>query len=263
MGIGQRLRELREQAGLSQTELAKAVGVSRNAVSQWEADVTQPTTRRLGDISRVLNVAVDRIMAPNSRMREKVVEAATRLFDRVGFDETSIDIICASADISRADFDAMFENKHELLYEVLKTYNDRTFAEMRRIPPSYGSLEARLKYLLRLYFVNDLAHIKLTAALLAYSWQWGPARERENARQLSDHHEMVYTLLEEAAEQGEIAQGNFRAASALILAAYTMSLRKAVYESYDADKLVAYVQPQLEIILKGLFACKGASERAS
>jgi AcrR family transcriptional regulator len=76
--------------------------------------------RRLSEISRVLNVAVDRIMAPNSRMREKVVETATRLLDRVGLDEKSIDIICASADISRADFDAIFENKHELFYEVPK-----------------------------------------------------------------------------------------------------------------------------------------------
>ncbi|MEZ5853841.1 MAG: helix-turn-helix domain-containing protein [Hyphomicrobiaceae bacterium] len=252
MGIGQRLRELREQAGLSQTELAKAVAVSRNAVSQWESDVTQPSTRHLAEVARVLNVSVDRIMAPNSRMREKVVEAAFRLFDRVGFEETTIEIICASADVSKADFAALFENKHELLYEVLKTYNDRTFAEMQRLPPKFGTLDARLKHLLRLYYVNDLAHIKLTAALLAYSWQWGSARERDNARQLSDHHDMVLTVLEEAAAQGEIAHGNFRAASSLIFAAYTMSLRKAIFENYDADKLITYVQPQLDIILNGL-----------
>ncbi len=153
----------------------------------------------------MLNVAVDRIMAPNSRMREKVVETATRLFDRVGFDEKSIDIICASADISGVDFDAIFENKHELLYEVPKAHSDRTLAKMSRIPPIFGSLNARLKYLLRLYYVNDLTHIKLTAALLAYSWQWGAARERDNTRQLSDHHEMVLALLEEAAAHEEIS----------------------------------------------------------
>ena len=202
----------------------------------------------------MLNVAVDRIMAPNSRMREKVVDTATRLFDRVGFDVKSIDIICASADISRADFDAIFENKHELLYEVPKAHNDRTLAKTSRIPPIFGSLNARLKYLLRLYYVNDLAHIKLTAALRAYSWQWGAARERDNTRQLSDHHEMVLALLEEAAAHEEISQGSFRAASSLILSAYTMSLRKAVFEGYAPDKLINYVQPQLEIIMNGLRA---------
>ncbi len=254
MVLGQRLRELRQQAGLSQTELAKAVGVTRNAVSQWEADTTQPSTKRLAEVSRVLNVPLDRIMASTSGMREKVVEAATRLFDRVGFAETSIEVVCASADISPTHFPSLFESKDELLYEVLRAYNDRTFAEMRRIPPKFGPLDARLKHLMHLYYVNDLAHIKLTAALLSYSWRWGEARERENLRQLSDHHEMVLSLLDEAAAQGQIASGNFRAASSLILAVYTMSLRKAVYESYDADKLVAYIEPQLEIILKGLQA---------
>lgn len=252
MALGQRLRELREQSGLSQTELAKVVGVSRNAVSQWEADVTQPSTRRLSAVARALNVPIDRIMIPNSRTRERILEAATRLFDRVGFADTSVEIVCASADVSLPDFNSLFENKQELLYEVLKAYNDRTFEEMRRIPPKFGSVDSRLQHLLHLYYVNDLAHIKLTAAMLAYSWQWGQARERENARQLSDHHEMVGTLLAEAAAQGEIAQSNFRVASELILSAYTMSLRKAVFEGHDPDKLIGYIQPQLDLILKGL-----------
>lgn len=256
MGLGQRLRELREQAGLSQTELAKSVGVSRNAVSQWEADVTQPSTRRLSSVSRALKVPVDRLMAPSSRLRDGIVEAATRLFDRVGFEETSVDVICASADISKADFAALYESKHELLYDVLKAYNERTFAELRRIPPQFGPIDARLNHLLHLYYLNDLAHIKLTAALFAYSWQWGEARERDNARQLSEHHDMVLKLLDDAAADGQIAQGNFRAASSLILAAYTMSLRKAIYEGYDADKLISFIRPQLEIILSGLRAAK-------
>jgi len=252
MDIGQRLRELREEAGLSQSDLADQVGVTRNAVSQWEADATQPSTRHLPKLARALGVSVDRLMAPSSRLRDKVIDAATRLFDRVGFEETSIAVICASADISEAEFEALFESKQELLYEVLRSYNDRTFEEMRRIPPKYGTTDARLKYLLHLYYVNDLAHLKLTASLLAYSWQWGAARERENARQLSDHHDMVQQVLEEAAEKGEIAHGNFRAASSLIFAAYTLSLRKAVYEGYDADQLIRYLGPQLDIILNGL-----------
>jgi len=65
---------------------------------------------------------------------------------------------------------------------------------------------------------------------------------------------MVLALLEEAAAHEEISQGSFRAASSLILSAYTMSLRKAVFEGYAPDKLINYVQPQLEIIMNGLRA---------
>ena len=252
MSQGRRLRDLREAAGLSQAQLAKLAGVTRNAVSQWEAGTTQPSTKRLGAVARALNVPVDRIVASNSQLREQIVAAATRLFDRLGFEETSVDVLCASADVSTSDFHSLFENKQELLYEVLKAYNERTFADVRRTPPKFGALDVRLKHLLHTYYLHDLEHIKLTAAFLAFSWQWSADRERDNSRQLSDHHYTVATLLEAAMNEGQIRPGNLVPASQLIFAAYTASLRKAVFEGFNADKLIAFIEPQLMLILKGL-----------
>ena len=123
---------------------------------------------------------------------------------------------------------------------------------MRRIPPKYGSLAARLKYLLRMYYVHDVEHLKLTAALQAYSWRWSDARERDHARHQSEYHATVQSLFDEAHAQGQIKPGNYRAASSLILAAYIGVLRKAVYEPYDADKLVATLEPQIALVLDGL-----------
>lgn len=237
---------------MSQTQLAKLAGISRNAVSQWEAGTTQPSTKRLGLVARALNVPVDRIMASNTQLREKVVEAATRLFDRLGFEETSIEVICASADITASDFAGLFESKQDLLYEVLKAYNERTFAGVRRVPPKFGGLDARLKHLLHTYYVHDLEHIKLTAAFIAYSWQWSAERERDNSRQLSDHHYTVAALLEAEMAKGQITPGSLVPASQLIFAAYSASLRKAVFDGYNADKLIEYIEPQLLLILKGL-----------
>ena len=39
--LGQRITSAREMAGMSQSELARAVGVSRSSVSQWENDQTK------------------------------------------------------------------------------------------------------------------------------------------------------------------------------------------------------------------------------
>lgn len=39
--MGQRIRQMREQRGWSQTELAEKVGVTWSAVSQWERDETE------------------------------------------------------------------------------------------------------------------------------------------------------------------------------------------------------------------------------
>lgn len=43
MTIGERIKKLREDRGLYQEELAKKIGVSRQAVSAWELDRTLPT----------------------------------------------------------------------------------------------------------------------------------------------------------------------------------------------------------------------------
>ena len=47
MTYGQRIKQGREQAGLTQEALAEAVGVSRQAVSKWEADRARPTADKL------------------------------------------------------------------------------------------------------------------------------------------------------------------------------------------------------------------------
>lgn len=41
--LGQQIRAARERLGLTQTDLGRAVGVSRNAVSLWESDKNGPT----------------------------------------------------------------------------------------------------------------------------------------------------------------------------------------------------------------------------
>ena len=112
MTTGQRLRELREAAGLSQARLAKLTGVSRNAVSQWEAGTTQPTANRLTLISRSLNVPIDDIMIPSTKVRERILEIG---YDssKKGFDGAScgvsVSIGAQSPDIAQGVDDALEE----------------------------------------------------------------------------------------------------------------------------------------------------------
>jgi transcriptional regulator with XRE-family HTH domain len=251
MNLARRLRELRTTANLSQTQLAKLMGISRNAVSQWEAGETQPSAKRLILLAQTLKVPLDQLIAPSSETRERVITDATRLFERLGFEETSLEIVCATTDISRVEFDSLFNSKDDLLYEVAKALYERKLAGVRRTPPQYGTLAARLKYLLRMYYDHDVAYLKLTAALQAYSWRWSEARERDHSRNMSEYQATLLALFDEAATQGQIKQGNFRAASNLIIASYTDTLRRAVYEGYDADKLVNLMDARIGLILAG------------
>lgn len=251
MSLGRKLRELRETAGLSQDQIAGIAGVSRNAVSQWESDRTRPSTSRLSLIARTLNVAVEELLSPSVQVREAVIETASRLFATRGIARTSIEEICAACGIEQREFDLVFPSKDELLLHMLCLHEERKLAELRKLPPIYGTLSTRLKYLLRQFYIQDLARADLIRALNGMSWTWSEVRERDYGRQLLSIHDVIISYLDDAAAQGQIDTGNFRAASSLILAAYQIGLRKAVFEALDADRTMTFLEPQLAIILKG------------
>ncbi len=56
--MGHRIRLARKSAGLTQDGLARAVGVSRSAVAQWETDRSGQVGGNLARIASVLGVAV-------------------------------------------------------------------------------------------------------------------------------------------------------------------------------------------------------------
>lgn len=60
--MAQRLVELRQQAGLTQTELAAAVGVAVSNIAFWELKGTPPRGEVLPALAKSLGVSVDEIL---------------------------------------------------------------------------------------------------------------------------------------------------------------------------------------------------------
>ena len=56
--FGDRLAGAREQAGLSQTELAKRLGVKLKTIRAWEEDLSEPRANKLQMLSGLLNVSL-------------------------------------------------------------------------------------------------------------------------------------------------------------------------------------------------------------
>ena len=59
MNIGERIMALRKEKSISQTELAKRLNVSRQAVSKWEQGVSSPDTERLIQLAEILGTEVE------------------------------------------------------------------------------------------------------------------------------------------------------------------------------------------------------------
>ena len=56
--LGRRIQEARKAAGLSQESLGERLGVSRQAVSKWEADAAVPELENLIAMSRIFGVTI-------------------------------------------------------------------------------------------------------------------------------------------------------------------------------------------------------------
>ncbi len=64
--LGRRVRELRVQQGLSQTELAQRAGMTQPAVARFEAGGTVPTLPVLERLARALGAKLSVQLAPSS-----------------------------------------------------------------------------------------------------------------------------------------------------------------------------------------------------
>ena len=60
--ISEKIRELREQAGLSQSQLAKQLDVTRSSVNAWEMGLSTPTTQYIVALSKLFHVSSDYIL---------------------------------------------------------------------------------------------------------------------------------------------------------------------------------------------------------
>ncbi len=96
--LGERIAQAREQAGISQYELADQLGVSQQQVVRWEREVSSIRSDSLVRIAMVLNVSCDELLGlkplsqptPRGRLQRLVNEVSElprrqqeRLLDQV------------------------------------------------------------------------------------------------------------------------------------------------------------------------------------
>ena len=57
--FGRRLRQLRAEVAMTQTELAKRLGVTRACIANWESATREPDTIYLNKLSVIFDVSID------------------------------------------------------------------------------------------------------------------------------------------------------------------------------------------------------------
>src|ERR1700759_4155394 len=82
--IGNRLRRLRQSAGLSQRELARRARMSNGAISTIEADKVSPSVSALRQILAALGLSMGEFFAEGAAVGEQVVFRARELTEIAG-----------------------------------------------------------------------------------------------------------------------------------------------------------------------------------
>ena len=60
--MNDKIRQMREEVGLSQQKLADSIGVGRTTVTMWETGANTPPTKMLKVLAKVLGCTVDELL---------------------------------------------------------------------------------------------------------------------------------------------------------------------------------------------------------
>ncbi|MTI49434.1 MAG: helix-turn-helix transcriptional regulator [Firmicutes bacterium] len=78
--FGKRLRELRLNKSLTQEQLGKIIGKSKNNISQYETGKREPDLETLNKFAEIFNVKVDYLLGNKKTKKEKISEEIIKMF---------------------------------------------------------------------------------------------------------------------------------------------------------------------------------------
>jgi len=64
--ISERIKLLREHEGMTQSMLARKLGITRSSVNAWEMGISAPSTKCLVELAEIFNVSTDYILGRDS-----------------------------------------------------------------------------------------------------------------------------------------------------------------------------------------------------
>ncbi len=79
VAMGQRIRQARLNAGLSQDAVAVHFGIKQQSVGKWETGVTRPSIARVRDLAALFSVTVEYLLGGDSDPLELAAQGSTSL----------------------------------------------------------------------------------------------------------------------------------------------------------------------------------------
>ena len=77
-----RIQELREEKGLTQNDIAKAIGTSRTNIGRWEKGLNEPSYSFVVSLSNYFNVSIDYLVGKEDAVQGSTYESQTVLSEK-------------------------------------------------------------------------------------------------------------------------------------------------------------------------------------
>lgn len=117
MSIGTTIRKLRRERSMTQEQLAEYLGITANAVSQWECDRTAPDISQLPILVRIYNVSADELLEINLANKEREIE---ELHDKI-YELVQIGRFREAFELSRSAY-RQYPDSYELMYAYASNF---------------------------------------------------------------------------------------------------------------------------------------------
>ncbi len=96
INIGENIKKLRNQKGVTQERLAESIGVTPQAISRWESESGYPAIEYLPDIASFFGISVDELLGVKLSEREARREGIYTTINHIedcGYNPTAIDLL--------------------------------------------------------------------------------------------------------------------------------------------------------------------------
>lgn len=64
--VAERIKALREEKRMTQSELSRQLGITRASVNAWEMGISVPSTQYIVELANIFNVSTDHLLGVNN-----------------------------------------------------------------------------------------------------------------------------------------------------------------------------------------------------
>lgn len=186
--------------------------------------------------------------------RRRVLDAASDLFNEIGFEDATVRAIANRAGVSVGSVFTTFTSKADILSQVMQDRLESLYEETGRvIPLMRGSTADRCRSLFAVLYAFEMRRVKLFLAhiAVAYRWEVDPAARPFGSNQA--FRDLIAAWLKEGVERGDIRTDVDGATVIdLLLGMYAWNYRLAAAENADSDRLTAVMDQQIGLLFDGL-----------